>query len=401
MKYLFYFFLIGLLLFSKLSFSQEKPDYISEKLCILGFENVNVISTTEKTLLCFENNVFTWDVEAIARILDIVSAKKENTNVELYLLKHAVPQVCIKVNMHYWQEYRKAKISKAEIEKLLIVSYDIGPGFKKLETDLYWNSNINKIDFVFYPQLFLQNTGFNQIYETQINIAPAMELDMWKGMKFTGQVIIPLVNDYGKEGDEIRPGFITIAQSFRLRENYFGKVSIGNFNASRYGMYSSMGRSFFKNRLEVRANLGITGSSHFYKGRWINGSLSKLSWFLKSNYFHSKYGLELGLSYGRYMNKDYGVRADFIRHFKSVAIGFYALYSGSDFNGGFNFTIPLPSKKRNRKRMIRIMPANYFDWEYNAGTEFVKGKFYETRPNTNRTEYIFNPIYIKTQLLNL
>ena len=403
MKYCFKFFLICLCLLSNFPLkAQERIESLSEKLCILGFENVKVLSVENQLLVCLENNVYRWDVDAISIALDtLVANTTQKKKLNLYLLNHAIPQIQLTVSSDDWKAYRKGELPKIEMEKALLIDYQIDSKYKLLKEELAWNPNVNKIDFVIYPQLSLQNTGFKQIYETQFNLAPAMEVDLWKGMKFTGQVIFPIVNDYGKEGDEIRPGFVTLSQNIRLGESYFGKLTVGNFNANRYGAHASLFRPVWKNKLELEANIGLSGESHFYNETWLNESVNEFNWFLGTRYFHPEYGLQFALSYGKYIDGDKGVRAEVVRHFGPVSIGFFAMYTGGDSNGGFNFSIPLPTNKRKRKRSLRVMPANYFDWEYNAGTEFVKGQFYETKPNANRTEDIYNPIYLKSQLLSL
>jgi hypothetical protein len=402
-KYNLKFVLFCLCLLSSFSLkAQERIEFLSEKLCVIGFENVKVLSIEDQLLVCLENNVYSWDVEAISIALDTLVANTfQNKKLKLYLLNHAIPQVQLTVSSDDWKAYRKGVLPKIKMEKALVIDYQIDSKYKLLEEELAWNPNVNKLDFVVYPQLSLQNTGFNQVYETQFNLAPAMEIDLWKGMQFTGQVIFPLVNDLDPQGDEIRPGFVTLKQNLRFGKSYFGELTLGHFNANRYGAHASVFRPVWKNRLELEANIGLTGESHFDNGRWINESVNAFNWFIGTRYFYPKYGMQLAVSYGKYIYGDKGLRADVIRHFGPVSIGFFAVYAGGESNGGFNFTLPLPTKKRKRRRSLRVMPANYFDWEYNAGTEFVKGRYYETRPNSNRTENNWNPIYIKSQLLNL
>ena len=107
-------------------------------------------------------------------------------------------------------------ILKSKMADEFHISYTIDKNYNLFSADQARNSNINKIDFVVYPQLALQNTSLNQIYETQFNLAPAMEMDLWSGMQFTGQVIFPIINDLGPQGDQIRPGFVNLAQNFRI-----------------------------------------------------------------------------------------------------------------------------------------------------------------------------------------
>lgn len=391
---------IALVLFHP-SLGQKSTALLSGKLSLLGFENVNVYSRQDMILVAFENNVYRCDVEAIAVALDtIVTYVEKQSEVSLYILDHGIPQIQIDIPAATWLQYRKGNILQSKMADEFCISYTIDKNFKLFAADQARNSNINKIDFVVYPQLALQNTSLNQIYETQFNLAPAIEVDMCKGMQFTGQVIFPIVNDLGPQGDQIRPGFVSLAQNFRIGKRFFARAVAGHFNANRYGLDGSVFRPFFKNRVEVEANVGVTGASYFYEGDWIRSSVNQLSWFIKTRYYHFQYNLQIAMRYGRFLNGDCGLRGDLTRHFDSVSIGFFAQYSRGRSNGGFHFAIPLMFKKRNRRRSLRVMPARYFDWEYNAGTDFEKGH-YETRPNENRIENNYNPTYVKSKLLSL
>jgi len=220
-------------------------------------------------------------------------------------------------------------------------------------------------------------------------------------MQFTAQIIFPIVNDYGKEGDQIRLGFLTLSQNFRVFKQLFGKVSIGNFNNNRYGLDFSLHYPFKNTRWEVGGNVGYTGSSHFIDGWWVLDEINTFTWSVMAGYFLPKFSLQTNISYGKFLFGDYGARLDCTRLFGETAIGFYFMYSGGEPNGGFHFAIPIPPHKRWKRRIIRIVPLKYFDWEYNAGTEFELGRYYEVRPNENRTEHYFNPNYIQNELLKL
>ncbi|MGZ2371941.1 YjbH domain-containing protein [Ancylomarina sp. YFZ004] len=395
-------FLLIALAFSTSAKGQDSDQFLSYQLCLSGFENVNVLSQNDNLLVALENNVYRWDVEAIAVALDtLVAHSEKHIEISLYLMNHGMPQIQIQVPAAKWLLYRKGDLPKSGMVDALHISYKLDKNYDFLKNKNSWNTNLNKVDFVLYPQLAVQNTSLNQIYETQFNLAPAMEVDLWRGMQFTGQLIFPLINDFGPEGDKIRPGFVSLAQNFRMGKSFFARAVLGHFNANRYGVDASVYHPFFNNRVELETNMGLTGSSHFFEGRWIRSSIDQLTWFVKTRYFDTIFNLQAALTYGKYINGDCGLRADLSRHFGPVSIGFFAMYSGGKSNGGFHFTLPLMFKKRKRKRSFRLITAPYFDWEYNAGTEFVKGRYYETRPNANRTENNYNPIYIKTQLLNL
>lgn len=384
----------------------------------MGFENIRSFSLDNRIFIALENNLYRWEVDAIVIALDtIVAYNNPETQISLYMLKNDIPQLQIKVPAKLWLQYRSGKIIKSGLLDALLVDCSIDEDWKYLKSRIGLNSNVNKIDLVIYPQLAIQNRLLTQLYEIQFNIAPAVEVSLWKGMLFTGQIIFPLKNDFevldikenvdyksrnflyaSHEGDYIRPGFVTISQDIRLPHQWFGNLTIGNFNAHRYGMNGHVNHFFKGNQWSIAGNAGLTGSSHFLQGQWVTDPINTFTWRVTAGYFYPRFNLQFGLSYGSYLNNDKGFRADCSRHFGSTTIGFYAMRTEGDSNGGFKFTIPFPTAKRNRKHILRVRTPKYFDSDYNAGYAVFYGKDYETRPNENQTEHFNNAVFIKTQL---
>lgn len=382
-------FLIFCLFMVNMSYAQSISQKMSKALVNAGYENVRISQTHNRMFISLEDNVYTWNISGIANVIDTLLKYSRNIPSSLVILDNGIPQFRIDIEKQHVNSVKN-----------LSVSYNVKESWQVLKHITPLNPPENKIDVVAYPQFTLQNTLLTQIYEIQLNLAPAIEISLWQGMMFTGQVIFPLKNDLGYEGDFIRPGFVTLAQKFRVPHAWFGRVTIGNFNAGRYGADICIEHPFVNNCLSVGFNAGLTGSSHFYDGQWVTGDINTNTWFAKAGYFYPKFNLQFDLSFGCYLNNDYGFRVDCTRHFGATTVGFYAMYTGGTDNGGFHFSTPLPPiNKRNRRRKLRLVPARYFDWEYNAGTEFYYGRYYETRPNENRTEQWNNLIFIKNELL--
>ena len=399
--------------------AQKTSDGPGKKLSDMGFENIRSFSRDDQVFIALENNLYRWEADAIKVALDTIAAYSgKEALISLYLLKNDIPRTQIKVAAELWLQYRLGKISDSGLLDAILVDDNLGEEWNYLKNRTVSNSNVNKIDLVIYPQFAIQNRLLTKLYEIQFNIAPAVEVSLWKGMLFTGQIIFPLKNDFevldikenvdyksrnflysSHEGDYIQPGFVTISQDIRLPRQWFGNFTIGKFNAHRYGLNGHVNHFFKGNQWSIAGNAGLTGSSHFLHGQWVTGSLNTFTWQVIAGYFYPRFNLQLDLSYGSYLNNDRGFRADCSRHFGSTTIGFYAMQTGGDFNGGFKFTVPLPTAKRDRKHSFRVRAPKYFDSDYNAGYAVYYGKDYETRPNENQTEHFDNPIYIKALLL--
>ena len=78
------------------------------------------------------------------------------------------------------------------------------------------NSSLFKIDILVYPEFSFKNVIITQIYQILFDLSPAIEISLWKGMKATAQVKIPVYNDgYGAREGKVHSGFLTLSQRFR------------------------------------------------------------------------------------------------------------------------------------------------------------------------------------------
>ncbi len=386
-------------------YASEIASNITEALVNQGFENVRVAKHNNHIFASIENSLYRSNANDIANALDIISENSlSGIEFHLYALKHDIPKVLVIISRDNWVKIRQSNFNHHNIDDSLIVSYDLAYSWKYLKNIKPKNPHTFKSDLVLYPQIKLRNVYLRQLYEAQFNLAPAWEFSLWKGMKFTGQCVVPVFNEYkeySNEGDFVRPGFLTTSQSLRLPGSIFTKATIGNFSAHRFGGDLNILYPVLDGFLDVEFQTGITGKSWFSKNKWYTTSINTITWFLKTRYFAPIYNLRFDLSYGKYLYGDQGIRADLSRFFNETVIGFYAMQTSGELNGGFHFAIPIFPSNRGSPKIIRLQLPKYFDWEYNAGTEFTLGRYYETQPNENRYEHFSNPNFIKKQLLKL
>jgi hypothetical protein len=380
--------------------AQYQAGSIIKKLDMAGFENIRVYPCGNTLTVSYENNLYRNKATALSNILNKLAGCGYDT-LKVVTLVNDLPVIITRLRTSVWQQYKDGQITANETARQFNVSYNTDPAWKTLFSTIPTNPHFNKVELIIYPQVSVMNARFNCIYELQLNIAPTLEVSLWRGMKFTGQVIFPVVNDYlyGEEGDQIRSGFVTLAQEFRIQDSFFGRAIIGKFNANRYGADLTLTRYFFGGACYLSTNAGYTGTYEYYGNSWYRDDLSTLTWFLKGGYFYKSYNLQLDVTTGRYLNGDYGIRGDCTRYWGENAVGFYTIVAGGKFNGGFHFVIPLRPKQYKKNRYFQLRVSNYFDWEYNAKSEIYYGQYYETRPNENRVEHFYNPnLFIKNIL---
>lgn len=367
-----------------------------------GFEDVRALQTKESVTVSVGNVPFRWQVKAIAEALDQVAGQcDEPKAVQLILTEKDIPVIFIGVNSSDWKKFRNGLLSVEEFRQQFVVSHATGEVWKAIRAEKAENSRSGKIDVIGYPQLSFKNTLLKKPFEIQLNIAPAVNVELLRGMVFTGQVIFPLVNELGYEGDFIRPGYVTLSQDFRLPGSWLGKASVGHFNASRYGTDLYLERYFAGERLKLELNAGLTGNSHFLRNEWIRGEVQTLTWLSSVSYFYSRYNLKFKVGAGRYIYGDVGTFANCVRYFGETAFGFYVLHGSNGFNGGFSLTVPFGSGKRSKRRSVSFSVPRYFELTYDAGTEFRYSQTYGTSPSENRINLNYFTEYITNEIIHL
>ena len=380
---------------------QDTGKNISQMLSSLGFENIRMIQSGDTLKLAYENNKYRWDVRGLIVVLDsVVNHVQPETHLEIVTLDEGIPVFETRIMAGDWFGFTNGTLTKDELDGKIKLTNLTDKTWKELKEVKQSNSDLFKFDFIIYPQIYIQNNYFDYIYEMQFNIAPAVEFSLWKGNTFTGQVIIPLYNNVhlSPQGNYFRPGYITISQEFRLPGPFYSCVTIGKFNADRYGIDLSLTHPFRNPHWELGMEVGFTGWTYFDHGILNLGRELRPTWNVTGSYYYSRYDMQFDFRVGRYLYGDYGVRVDCTRHFGETAVGFYGMYSGGEPNAGFHVAIPFPPGNRGKHHRFNILPPRYFDWEYKVRNLLVRGQYYKASPDINRSGDYFNLIYIKNSL---
>lgn len=401
-----YFFMFLLLFSLSISSIKAGPDW-AFFLQRLGFENISIGSTETGNWIAFEDRVNRNGTDGIADVVRmVVDSPEMEQDVDIILLRNRLPALKCHLPLALIRSYKEGNLSLQEVLNGITIVYNTDDFRKGGKKGKVVNSSSGTIDLVIYPQVGLANYRLDKLYVVDISLAPALEMQLWPGAKFTGQVVFPVYNNLKGEVDYIRPGILALSQSFRLRDNVFGCLSAGNFTEDRMGVDAEIGYRSNKGYWGIGAKAGLTGSSTFYGGKWEVSDWKRVNFAFKTYFYEPTYNLQFDLSIGQYIYGDRGGRLDCTRHFGDVLVGVFAMYSGRVANGGFHFSIPLPGRKRKRSMSfpIRVMLPEYFDWEYEAqsGPDYQNrrlGRSYRT-DNSRSDEYRLNPLFIKSNLRN-
>lgn len=391
----FYFFFI------MYSAGNAQPDNkLAEGLKSMGYENIRTMQSANTYYVAFENNVFRWTPSAIKAALNYISENiADSSEVKIVIVDNAIPQYTVEVNATRWKNFREGKISYSKMEKVLLVNREFTFSWEKLKNQPVLNPSVKKTDWVLFPTFAYENTRLSKIYEFQFNIAPVLEFSLWRGNLFTGQVIFPVHNELGYEGDFIRPGYITLSQNFRPLENWWSTLSVGNFSNSRYGIDFKLTHPFKNENWCFELNTGLTGSSHFYDNRWTHGPLKTFTGNVAVSWYYDQFNLVFKGGITQYIYGDKGLVTSITRFFGETAVGFYAQTNEHNFNAGVSMTIPFPVKRRKHRNFINFAIPEHLDFTYNAGTELFYGQYFRANPMLNQIKSIKFTSLIKENVL--
>lgn len=380
----------------------QTPEKITADLVRSGFENIRCIVGDQKCCVSLENHTYRWDILAISKALDIVASGLDKPlEINLLLLENDVPRKMVSVSVNDWKNFTLGYTDPADSEGRITVTHRTDSVAQILKKIKALNRSRNKFDLVIYPQFYFENTLKYKFYETQINIAPALEFSLWKGNRFTGQVIFPIHNRLGYEGDHIRPGIVSISQEIRLSDNFRSTLAAGNFPGNTYGFASEFNLLLFNGNFNLELTCGAIGSSYFLNGEWVHSPIDRVTGSLSASWFWSHFNMELKAGGARYVNEDFGLFARCIRHFNETSAGLYVQIGEFGNNGGFFFSIPLPFKRRLPRNFFRITLPPQYGFSYNAGTEYYYGRSVNTVPNAIYSDRFAWNESIKNMIINI
>ena len=378
----------------------------SSTLKQLGMENIREVEQEGACYLSWEDPVYRGTYRGLGEVIRLITDQEaERKDFFLILQENRIPQILVHLPGIALEQYRRQEIGWQKLIHSVEITYDTDEATQVLkrakETE---KSSAGRVDFVLYPQLTLRNAWLDKIYGASVNIAPAVEVALWKGARFTGQVIFPVWNNMDGEVDYIRAGMLTLRQDIRLPKRWMASVTVGNFNQQRIGADIKINWRTADDRWLLGVRGGLTGASVFYGGKWQVSRWERLSGAAYVRYVEPRYNLEMELTGERYIYGDYGVRADCVRYFGEISIGLFAMYSGGEVNGGFSFSVPMPRKKRAARKYFRIRLPEYWEISYeaqsgNAYAERRLGRRYRTAPEESRSTTFYNPDFIRDQLL--
>ena len=196
------FWLIFVILINGLpiiSWGQVEGEAIAEELAKEGFENIRWTETETERIYTIENSAYKIQSVGVSRAIDIIQKNIFSNDKQCKII---VTQLNIPILAVTLSPNTNNNNTNEQVYDLWKICYELEDSWNKVKKEKIKNSSLFNVDIVIYPQLSFRNLIITQIYQALFTMSPAIEISLWKGMKLTGQVIIPIYKDvYGSMQD--------------------------------------------------------------------------------------------------------------------------------------------------------------------------------------------------------
>ncbi len=243
------------------------------------------------------------------------------------------------------------------------------------------------IDFFAGVNLNFRDVYYQRQYDFLINLTPGFRWDMGDHWNLTGQVYVPVVNQYGDDGNGFMVNNLAISKQLRMGSLYC-KTTAGLFSMKRYG-------------LDVKLFLPLTDWFAFEaQGGYVGWFNTDRDWRITlpdrfvgtvgGDIYIQKWNTQLRGEAGLYVYRDLGVEVEAMRHFNHTTVSLFGHWSKDyKYDAGFKIVVMIPPYHRTR-RAVNFRPASNFRVAYSVMTNTVGNRMYRTDPEENERDGWFD-----------
>lgn len=245
----------------------------------------------------------------------------------------------------------------------------------------------HKLDLFVGPELLYQDVMFDKVYEAVFNLNPGCKWQMPHHWMFTGQVTVPIYNDWGPYHDRVRPTMAVLSKENRIATHSYVKCSTGLFNLERYGV-DVQWIHHINNWLSLEGQANYTGFCSFAEG-FTHKRIDRLACVAGVQAYYAPKDIQARVQAGRFLNEEYCMKVEAFRHTKYVSIGGFVECSADDRTGGFVLVVKLPPYTSTKHKKFVVRPTSHFRLTNNMDAGTALGKMVFTDPEYNERDGAF------------
>lgn len=361
-----------------------------------GLENVAIAFDAEGVVAAYENTIYRDEIGAMRRALGALAAEiGGDSTITVIPQRRGIGLMAVTVPANSYRAYERGAISGRRLASMLEISLDTKRAQRRLHGARTRYSSLRKLDLVVHPEWQARFGNFSKPVQSQFNLAPEVRMTVWTGMSLTGRAVLSVYDELGLQEEIWRPGIIALNQTFRLPATVWISTTVGRFSDERYG-FDLEGKKYFGNgRWALGANVGYTGHLVIEPEYWLASRPELVTYLFSAEYRIAPLNSILQVDYGRFLYEDRGWRAQVVRQFGELDLGFFAVHTDRGLNGGLVLSVPLIPSRALRLGSVRIRPARAFDWEYRYHRLPTVGIQYRTDNRLSDFPTRLHPDYVR------
>ena len=361
-----------------------------------GFENLQEFYKEDQYTLFYEDNLYRFPADGLYQVLELINISTKASNAKVVILNKGVPIVEMRFTT---RDYAKLKTKNSTIEDFLSAA-SIDFTDEKYNPEKTLNNSYFKTDLSLRFQLDYTLGNFDNPIRQRVNFQPYLSTDLSKGVNFETYYNVPEFDELGFMEPQV--GILRLSNDVKLSKVDFLNMSVGFFNYNRLGLSFDYLKFLYKDNLRWNVHTGITRFGRLNKDLILYYDLStdlRVDFFSELSYRINKYDMDLSFRYGSYILGDIGYTAQVKRYSGQRFIGLFYKKSNYGTMVGFDFNLPIPIRKYNRKLPIRTKLFDHFYLPYNYRSDSDVGMLYYKGENliSRMTDYF--PAIIKKGLL--
>ena len=257
-----------------------------------------------------------------------------------------------------------------------------------------YRSNPGEVDIFMGLDFHYRDIFHKRVFDVLLNLTPGVKWNMGRQWELSGQVFIPIVNQYGDLYKNVRINMLNISKVLTMNNRRGAlKITGGIFSQERYGI-DIKGMFMLRDWVALAAQAGFTGYVSMQRG-WDASVMGRVLALAGADFYLRKWDCEIRVRAGRYLYKDNGCGLEGMRHFKHTTVSLFGEYSSiGKFNGGFKVVVMLPPYHMKRRK-VNFRPASNFRLTYHKEADPYSNIVYFTDPEENEYDGWFGKNYLE------
>ena len=360
--------IILLLMFPNLMLAQN-----IEKLATFGFENLQERYQKDTYTLFYEDNLYRFPADGLYKVIDLIEPNNKAGDIKVVILNKGIEIVEMVFKTEDLKRYKQNEIDFESLLSKSIIDFTDA----KVDSNPVTNRSYFKTDLSLRFKIDYTLGNFDNPIRQRVNFQPLLSSDLSKGVNLEGYYNVPKFDELGNLEPQV--GMLRLSNDFKLNKSGFLNLNYGFYTINRFGLSMNYLKFLYKDQLRFKLHTGITRFGRLNKDLilFYEPSINLvIDYYGDLTYRIHKYNMDTTFRYGSFIFGDLGYSIQVRRFSKRRFIGLF--YKKTTFGTmvGFDFSLPIPIKKYNRKRPVRVKLYDDFYMPYNYRSDSQVAELY-------------------------